>query len=69
MPVTLSPPGGERAGVRGRRGNVARALRPPAAFGVRATSDVELEVDHVAVAHDVLLAFERQLGVGAAGGF
>src|SRR5215831_19567583 len=31
-------------------------------------SDVELEVDDVAVADDVVLAFEGQLGVGAAGG-
>ena len=35
---------------------------------VRAASDVELEVDHVAVADDVVLAFQVQLGVGAAGG-
>ena len=33
-----------------------------------AHSHVELEVDHVAVAHDVFLAFDGQLGVRAAGG-
>jgi hypothetical protein len=31
-------------------------------------SDVELEVDHVAVADDVFLALEGELRVGAAGG-
>ena len=35
---------------------------------LRMRSHVELEVDHVAVVHDVVLALHGQLGVLAAGG-
>ena len=38
------------------------ARRMPAAGGMTRASDVELEVDDVAVADDVLLALDRQLG-------
>src|SRR6476646_2599104 len=47
--------------------NAPSVTQRKARYATRA-SDVELEVDHVAVADDVVLALERELGVGAASG-